>query len=129
MVLQAQARHRYLLDHRPSMLNHIPAYFHDHTPSPTLAHALQLCVSLTAHVVCTTGFSVAYVCGSCDFSASRLEQIMLGQQSTEEFSPVTMEKVRVFKTFTVFDLLATLQSLQHDIALQVHTSYHWPTGI
>ena len=71
-------------------------------------------------VVARTGHSVAYICGSYDFSATRLQQLLLlSQQVKAADVSVVMEKVHVFRVFDVFELLLCLEELRTAVISQV----------
>lgn len=77
-------------------------------------------------MVSATPYTVAYVDGSAGgFSPTHLQQCLRawrrGREGTQEEEVLAhmMEKVHVFKVFSVYDLLSLLYSLQYHISNQV----------
>ncbi len=76
----------------------------------------QLCMSLTCGVVLETPHTVAYV----DGSAGGFDPTHLWARLDGEGVEGLMEKVRVYKVFTVYELLSLLHSIQTHLIQQVN---------
>lgn len=87
--------------------------------------SLQLCLSLTCGVISGSPYTVAYLDSSAGgFSSTHLQQHLGargyggGGAQEEEVMAYMMEKVHIYKVFSVFDLLSVLHSLQYHISNQ-----------
>lgn len=101
---------------------------------------------MAAQVVMETNSSVVLVDTSGGFSASFLQEVMLGRGRREEVSgeevitPLQMvlllpafitqelsellERVQVYHSFSIFDLLALIEQIKKQIAEQVSKMWH-----
>ncbi len=83
----------------------------------------QLCVSLTCRVVSDSPYTVAYVDGSAGGLDSAHLWACLEACGGGEKVESLMEKVCVFRAFSVYELLSVIHSIHHHVSHQVAASF------